>query len=121
MRKSKFKCLKCGQCCGVVPIPVNKYMKHLDDIQTIPEKCIQDKKYIIAITHDLRCIFLTDNNLCAIYNDRPEICRRFGNDIKIPRPNVKWNGTLRTDAEREKILESIDVGIKKLKERVINE
>lgn len=103
----KFKCQQCGECCGVFPIPIDIYMKHIDDIQTIPKTCIQSKRYIFAITEGLRCIFLTEGNKCSIYKDRPKVCKKFGVDIKLPCPKVKLNGTLRTPEETEKILKDV--------------
>lgn len=48
-----FPCKKCGLCC-----------KHLELIPQLAD-------------YDLgngRCVHLLDNNLCAIYENRPEIC-----------------------------------------------
>ncbi|MBR6664955.1 MAG: YkgJ family cysteine cluster protein [Lachnospiraceae bacterium] len=49
-----FPCERCGLCC-----------KH---IEKIPELKDLD-------SGDGRCIHLQDNNLCAIYESRPDICR----------------------------------------------
>lgn len=48
-----FPCNKCGLCC-----------LHIDLIPQL-------KKYDLG---NGRCINLTDDNLCAIYDKRPEIC-----------------------------------------------
>lgn len=39
----------------------------------------KDVDYMIPLTPDLKCCFLTPELTCSIYNDRPSICRSFGN------------------------------------------
>jgi Fe-S-cluster containining protein len=39
------------------------------------------EKAITIITNDGKCVFLKDNKTCAIYNDRPQLCRDFGHGI----------------------------------------
>lgn len=48
-----FDCSKCGRCC-----------KHINMIPALSEYDIGNGK----------CKFLTDDNLCAIYQTRPDIC-----------------------------------------------
>lgn len=48
-----FICTKCGMCCR--------------NIDLIPEL----KEYDIG---NGTCVYLSENNLCTIYDDRPEIC-----------------------------------------------
>ena len=45
------KCLRCGKCCEVHLFPQN-------------------------ITTGIRCPLLDENNLCTVYNDRPDWCLR---------------------------------------------
>ncbi len=48
-----FECDKCGICC-----------QHIDSIPQLKE----------FDSGNGRCIYLSENNLCEIYLDRPEIC-----------------------------------------------
>lgn len=49
-----FPCSRCGICC-----------RHIDRVPQLAE----------FDTGNGRCRYLQDNNLCAIYEDRPDICR----------------------------------------------
>ncbi|MCX7698128.1 MAG: YkgJ family cysteine cluster protein [Candidatus Goldbacteria bacterium] len=82
-----FKCKKCGNCCrrGFV------YLKE-EEIKNISSFLkINTKQFIKEYTENIlwlgkvlkfknnKCIFLTDNNLCLIYEIRPYQCRTFPN------------------------------------------
>ena len=93
---SKFECKKyhkiCkAECCGVVPIPRSLWQKKQHAIQ-IPvietfkgqarnksDPSIQES-FILPVTKDHYCPFLKEDLSCAIYEDRPEICRKFGDE-----------------------------------------
>ena len=47
-------CTKCGQCC-----------RHVGEVPSMAQYAKEDGS----------CKFLTEDNLCAIYSDRPPICR----------------------------------------------
>ena len=49
----KFQCDKCGICC-----------RHIENIPELKE----------FDSGNGRCIYLSDDNLCAIYKSRPDIC-----------------------------------------------
>lgn len=53
-QKREFKCDRCGACCRTVGL-------------------IEEAKFLDR--GDGVCKYLTDNNLCSIYDFRPEICR----------------------------------------------
>lgn len=53
IRSMIFVCDQCGICC-----------KHIDQIPQLKQ----------FDSGNGQCIHLTDNNLCAIYSDRPDIC-----------------------------------------------
>ncbi len=38
----------------------------------------EDGETVIPFTGDLRCVYLTMENHCNIYKDRPYICRLYG-------------------------------------------
>lgn len=76
---------KCkAQCCGIVPIKLSLWEKNSDKIQRKPAEIITGKssegKIVIPLTEDLLCPFLKEDLSCAIYENRPEICRKFGDD-----------------------------------------
>ena len=58
-------CKQCGNCCGHVPISA-------EEIRRLPEGIERDYPY-----KKDDCRFLVDNK-CAIYGDRPFMCRTFG-------------------------------------------
>lgn len=87
---------KCkAQCCTWVPIPIKFLEKHKDKIQRkiltfypankskttvypiVEISGYKDNKPII-LRPKQRCIFLDNNNRCAIYENRLEICKLYG-------------------------------------------
>jgi Fe-S-cluster containining protein len=68
-----MKCQRCGACCrvfGIVELTEN-------DTQ-IPKKLRRTSclGYDMMKIKNFKCI-VQDGNDCSIYNDRPEICRKF--------------------------------------------
>jgi len=55
-KKVKIECIKCGTCCIAA------------DISTLNKPL------------GVRCQYLTDDNLCSIYEQRPRICRDYKPD-----------------------------------------
>lgn len=90
--KTKFQCKKyhgkCkAMCCGIVPLPVILWQKNQHKIQRDVKKTIRGtaekggaRNIIIPITEDHYCPFLKKDLSCAVYEDRPEICRKFGDE-----------------------------------------
>lgn len=68
-----------SDCCGVVPFKKGWVEKHKADIQKqFITKHEIGRNLFVYETANLKCIFLTSKNRCAVYDDRPEICRLFG-------------------------------------------
>jgi Fe-S-cluster containining protein len=68
-----------AECCGVVPIPEDIYIRNRHLLQRRVK--VLDNIFpgqIIAADKNLVCGFLTADFKCAIYNERPEVCRKFG-------------------------------------------
>lgn len=100
-----------GKCCGIIPIPVTIWSKHQHKIQRpIKEK---HKVYvtdhddvkctaILPITNDAYCPFLKQDLACAIYEDRPKICKKFGDEshwaLKCPMQYA--DGTPRSEQDK---------------------
>jgi len=77
-RKSKFKCLMCGECC--------KPKVHVTEleIKTIEKLGFKRKDFMKGIKVLKRvngyCVFLKNKNdkkVCSIYKHRPSICRKW--------------------------------------------
>jgi len=60
-------------------------------IETLPSFPDQ----VLPITADLRCPFLSPEKRCAIWEDRPDVCRNFGKEGRAC-PYVKPDGSPRT-------------------------
>lgn len=71
---------KChAACCGLVPIPAEIFGRNKGAIQGPFDLIPCFGETVIVSKHGThRCAFLTDDCRCAIYDDRPEICRMFG-------------------------------------------
>lgn len=105
-----FKCVpNCGECCGVVPIEAQVYngAKSLICQPVITEMEIEDG-YVVPITDTGTCAFLNGDKSCAIYFNRPQVCRDYGIIVKLPCHRLTPDGTLRTRAERRRIRKLID-------------
>jgi len=61
------------------------------DFRLEPFPPMGNDMYSIPIRNDgsLHCIFLMDNNHCAVYEHRPMVCRLQGTVDRLPCPNNK--------------------------------
>ena len=70
------ECSKCGACCKGFSIPTKTLSKDLIDYFTYHEgveiKEVDGQQLIYV---NARCEHLTEENLCAIYDHRPIVCR----------------------------------------------
>ena len=77
-------------CCGVIPFEKKMYEKHLTEIVTQPESLLEsietdpfddlEKDFVIPWTKSGMCCFLQDDYKCAIYDDRPQVCKTYGDE-----------------------------------------
>ena len=82
------KCHAC--CCGMIPFEKKLYNDNVDKIITKPIKVNEfheldpfdnkEKDFIIPITNNMTCCFLQDDYKCAIYDERPTVCKVFGDE-----------------------------------------
>lgn len=73
------KCPERGICCGLIPFSKEFYEKHKDKIKVKPIEVKEGEGIVVAATKNLRCVFQDPKTwLCAVYKDRPEMCRAFG-------------------------------------------
>ncbi len=93
----KFSCKKCGNCCASASdYSVNLYLEDVESLsrnfkigkyEFIKNYCklyydshnFSDCTMVIPVIElnkrkDGRCIFLNDNNLCSVYEYRPQLC-----------------------------------------------
>jgi Fe-S-cluster containining protein len=86
--EKEVKCFDCKKihpkckaaCCGVVPIPRDIYFANQDKIVREPKETIDLGDIVISHTDDLYCVFLNSDLSCNIYDQRPLICRKFGDE-----------------------------------------
>ena len=108
-------CSKCPEgagCCGILPFKKEFLEKHKEKFQVKPVQISDSKEIVGVITEDLKCIFLNrETNLCAIYQDRPEVCRLFGTKEGILKaglglacPYFKPNGSDWSKAMKTRII-----------------
>lgn len=66
-------CIKCGQCCQQINfrIPLDP------DLADLFSAHYGHRVNATGITVEHRCVHLGDDNLCKIYENRPEYCRNF--------------------------------------------
>ena len=113
------KCPERGCCCGIIPFTAQLIEKFKDKFQVPVEKEVAAKDGIGLITKDMLCIFLNrETKLCSIYENRPEICRKFGIELddryKLACPYFKPNGNLWTPGKKKQIERIQDKWFKKI-------
>ena len=114
-------CSKCPEgagCCGCIPIKKELFIKHIDKVQReIVEMIPIGRDEVFPRTEDFKCVFLTNENKCAIYEDRPNVCRDFGtnpgNNPALMCPYFKPTGGKRRPAETKKLRKMVEYMINK--------
>ena len=64
-----------------------------------------------AFDDKIKCGFLVDGG-CAIYEDRPDICRKYGIIKELPCPFLRQDGTKRPLWEKQLIFVEQDIKLK---------
>ena len=108
----EWKCIDgCkAECCGIVPIPKELAKKHEEKAQV---KAVEIMPFsnndIVPMTEDAFCIFLNRNTRkCIIYDERPEVCRRYGLAEDLQCAYVDIRGKTRTPAKQRRTLRQIN-------------
>lgn len=97
-KKSHAQCK--AQCCHVCAIPEAIFERNIEkivrpikeirrgagpviplDLQKLDLK--SEEILVVPITQDMKCCFLNEDLNCNIYEDRPNICRKFGDESHI--------------------------------------
>jgi Fe-S-cluster containining protein len=102
-----FKCKEgCSECCGCIPIPIEIFEKNRDKFQVIPKEIVRTQQGMTAITSDVFCIFLNrETNKCMIYDERPQVCRDYGekDNPRLACVYFKPNGNPRSEAMQKRV------------------
>lgn len=101
-----FKCKPLCQadCCGIVIFDIQLWelFQHLKQVDI--KEIVQESKKVLIITHDFYCIFLNrESRQCAIYQNRPSVCRLYGLVEDLQCPYIKPNGNIRSEANSKHI------------------
>jgi Fe-S-cluster containining protein len=94
--KVLFNCTKCGLCCGDTEQKTRHILLLESEVTDISAQTSQPKQaftieltdkapynYELKKTSQGKCLFLKDNNDCAIYSHRPLICRFYPFELKF--------------------------------------
>lgn len=109
-----------ADCCGPIPFPASAYyqLKHLANVEPTVEVRSDDGNYVFPIAEDLKCVFLDRQSYqCSIYDQRPDICRKYGLIEGLPCPCFKMSGAVRSRAERREMRRRIDKGMRAMVQR----
>jgi Fe-S-cluster containining protein len=109
----------CGACCGIIPISkeLAKRTEHLAQVK--PEKIIEGDDGLYVLTKDLLCVYLNrKTKKCAIYDERPQVCRTYGIIPALPCPYFRADGTKRDKIESTVMQIKIDQQIDNVLERI---
>lgn len=92
-----------GICCGPLPMSNAFFEKHKERANRGTKNLMMSGNVSLYHVGD-RCPFLDTGRRCKIYKDRPEVCRRFGNesDVLLSCPHLDKDGKARTRAERRR-------------------
>lgn len=118
-------CRKCPEgsgCCGIIYFKKDFIERNKNKFQVEPTEIKTDGEIGAVITDDLMCVFLNrKTKLCAVYDDRPEVCRLFGTKEGIQKsglglacPHFKPNGNDWSPAMKAKIRHVTRKNLKKM-------
>lgn len=105
----KMDCSKCfagcgAECCSNVPLPNAIFEKH-KPVRPIIEMVPFGDNMTVPKTESGRCPFLGMDLKCTIYEDRPFVCRKFGDETS-PFMTCSWqaaDGRVRSRQERRQV------------------
>lgn len=116
-------CSKChaqcrASCCSEVPMPPS-FLKRHRPVREITE-IVEYGGAVIAKTASGRCPFLGEDYRCSVYDDRPAICRVFG-DGKTSFSTCHWqdaDGRLLSRQERRALGRGFETRLSRLRRSV---
>jgi Fe-S-cluster containining protein len=107
----EWPCEHCGWCCEVFPLDPKFVEAHREQFQRpvikeiLTRNPFSGKEVIVVNTgtdpSSDSCVFLKRDNTCAVYNDRPDVCRKFGlSGGAMECLNIAPDGRVRSKEER---------------------
>lgn len=76
----------CAECCGIFPMSQKLYKKNKHVQQRRVEQLVKVGTSVVPMTVDGLCVFLQENKKCAIYDQRPQVCKNYGQVFDLPCP-----------------------------------
>jgi hypothetical protein len=78
-----------ANCCGFVSLPKELVQLHKDKMEGEVLQMRDEGDEVTCITKDRRCVFLDRKTLaCKIYDDRPDVCMKFGLGLDFRNGNL---------------------------------
>ena len=98
-----------ASCCGLVPFDRELFTGKLLLLQREFYKIEElGNNEVLPMTKDMKCVFLTKQNKCAIYEQRPTVCRDYGLIEDMPCPLIGSKGNIRSPAKAKRTQRQID-------------
>lgn len=117
-----------ADCCGPVVFPKQIVAKNIEKVQReIGEHKDAGDEIALLPKDGVACVFLTEEYECAIYDDRPDVCKRFGcgrdeankEELLLYCPHFKPNGNPWSPAKKKQLQRlvnhKLDYTMKKVK------
>lgn len=94
-----------ASCCALVPFEKSLFTRNKLLSQTPIIEYVDLGNSVLPITEGGKCTFLKADMSCAIYNERPEVCRLFGNETEplLSCLYQKADGSKRPNKEKLKL------------------
>ena len=115
-----------ADCCGPTPMSRDFIVEHYLSIPVELKytlSAIPQSDYVLPMVDDDRCLFLDRTTCsCKIYDDRPEICRKFGDEthLMLSCPHMDAAGEDRNRQQRRKLQrnrdKAMDSWVKRIKQ-----
>lgn len=100
-----------AMCCGIISFPPEFVEKNklLFQVKTDIKVVAAPPIGVKVQTPDGQCVFLDRETWkCVIYEDRPKICKEFGQSPKLLCPYFNMKGVLRTPRESKRVIGYMD-------------
>lgn len=119
------KCKCKANCCGPMPMERQFIMEHYADTDpeiTFTLKAVPQSTAVVPLVDgdDNRCVFLNrEKHSCRIYNDRPEVCQRFGDESHplLSCPHMDAQGEERNRQQRRSLQRKLSKAMDGYKKR----
>ena len=89
------KCQDCAACCICIAFTTGEWEAWRERAQR-PYRLIEaggefpPAGYVLPLTADHQCVFVTLGRRCVLYDERPDTCRRYGSEV--PQDVCPWWG-----------------------------